>query len=240
MPLAAADTGALIFGGITGFITIVLTVIYTIRLRDQRMRALGTEDERRKLKAELVRKRSMADLASGVVAAIPKWTPWDAIDHGPPTHGSLDREHCPQCGRGVGFTLGPLSGGYAVSGLPRSRQELIAACLVDGPRAAHALLLEPDQIIEAACTISLGLRNAGWRRWANAFDTAVAAPDPTKRIEQVGLVLDALRWFGPVALPWDAPMAAERLGDPRTFAEHHLEVLAVSSAPCWPSRRVQP
>ena len=183
------------------------------------------------------RSETAADAAASVVAAIPRRSHLQVVDLSTPSRAAFRRGQCPICGRSVGFTIGLMAGGWMpTGGLERTPTELEAACLLHGLRRRSARQWTPAEIVAAAATVRDGLAAAGWDRWADIVTAAVDDEVSAERIEQVGLALDALRSFGPVSLPPDAPVERDRADDPRTRADQSLDTLVASSAPFWPSR----
>jgi len=137
-------------------------------------------------------------------------------------------ELCPKCGRRLACSLGPLGGGGEGDMMvPRTRHELLGACLVDGARGAHARDFDPESIVVAARTIADGLDARRWRPWAKAVRTALdGAWEWWPPVEAAGQALEAVRAFGPFASELD-----QRAGT--RSAQAALETLVTSSGPHW-------
>ncbi len=140
----------------------------------------------------------------------------------------------------MGFSLGPTAGGGAFSagGVALWKSELLAACVVCGPRRTYARPFEPAGIAEAATLIGEALARRRWRRWAQLLlgDGRTAATLAELPIaEAAGLSLDAFRVFGPLAAPLlqDTERHRDWASDPRVLSDHDLDVLVASSGPHW-------
>ena len=135
-------------------------------------------------------------------------------------------ELCPRCGRRLACSLGPLGAADGIV-IPRSRRELLGACLVDGGRHVHSREFAPETLVAAACVIADGLDERRWNPWANAIRHSLAgAWEWWPPVEAAGQALEAVRAFGPLASELDQP--------PETRAAHDaLEVLVTSSGPFW-------
>jgi len=153
-----------------------------------------------------------------------------------PSKGAFERECCPRRGRRVGFALTSILGGVLAPRSAGSRPELIAACLVDGPRARSARPYAMEELIESAGVIAAALQLAGWRAWVDLF-VAAHQRHPDDRIEAVGLALDALRAYGPLVPSADMAKDPTRRGHvAATSVTTDLGVLVASSARFWPAR----
>jgi hypothetical protein len=163
-------------------------------------------------------------LTAALVARIPRhsardtmrWLASGVID---------DREcgRCPRCGRtpplgSIAPAFQPL-GLAGPMGLPHTSAELVAACLVDGPRghAPHDLALA--DLLTGLRVIQRDLHEKGWGHWASAIDSALARPTDADRAEAAGQVLELIRRAGP-------PAALKRSSE--------LEIIVVSLARYWP------
>lgn len=169
-----------------------------------------------------------AALASAVVDALPRRTFGRRFGgyRVPARITDASDELCPRCGRRLACSLGPLGAAGGVV-IPRSRGELLGACLVDGARHVHARDLPPDSVVDAARTVADGLEGQRWDPWANAIRHALAgASEWWPPVEAAGQALEAVRAFGPLASELDQP--------PETLAaQDALEVLVTSSGPFW-------
>jgi len=169
-----------------------------------------------------------AALASVVVDALPRRTFGRRFGgyRVPARLTDATDELCPRCGRRLACSLGPLGAADGIV-LPRSRQELLGACLVDGARHAHARELAPEALVDAARVIADGLDGQRWDPWANAIRHAlVGAWEWWPPVEAAGQALEAVRAFGPLASELDQP--------PETLAaQAALEVLVTSSGRFW-------
>jgi hypothetical protein len=166
-------------------------------------------------------------LAALVVAGLPRRSLFGALGgyRVPDRVTDATDELCPKCGRRLVCSLGPLGEGGVV--IPRSRRELLGACLVDGPRHAHARALPPDAIVRAALVVADGLDAARWTPWSRVIRRALGgACAGWPPVEAAGQALEAVRAFGPMASALDQP--ADVLG-----ALDALEVLVTSSGPYW-------
>lgn len=176
-----------------------------------------------------------AALASAVVDALPRRTFGRRFGgYRVPTRiTDASDELCPRCGRRLACSLGPLGAAGGVV-IPRSRGELLGACLVDGARHVHARDLPPDSVVDAARTVADGLEGQRWDPWANAIRHALAgASEWWPPVEAAGQALEAVRAFGPLASELDQP--------PETLAaQDALEVLVTSSGPFWLDCRPRP
>jgi len=142
---------------------------------------------------------STAALVREVVEAIPRATFWRRFGAGvtprPRQESSL---RCPSCGRSLprfsvtGIAMGA---GFGMA-MPRTKQELVHECLVDGHRARHARSMSAADLTAAGNEITDGLRAAGWDAWASLV--ARAGDSSSASIEQTFQELEALRRFGPL------------------------------------------
>ena len=93
-----------------------------------------------------------------------------------------------------------------------------------------------DELLEAAATIRNALGARDWKHWATALAARTDVDGLQEQVEHTGLVLDALRSFGPGSLGPEAPPERDRLDDPSTFSDRDLTVLVATSAVFWPAR----
>jgi hypothetical protein len=174
-----------------------------------------------------LRRAGADELATLVVAGLPRRSLFGALGgyRVPDRVTDATDELCPKCGRRLVCSLGPLGEGGVM--IPRSRRELLGACLVDGPRRVQARALAPDAIVRAARAVADGLDAARWTRWSRVIRRALEeAGDDWPPVEAAGQALEAVRAFGPMASALDQPV--EVLG-----ALDALEVLVTSSGPYW-------
>ena len=169
-----------------------------------------------------------AALAAVVVHALPRGTILRRFGgyRVPARVTDASDELCPKCGRRLACSLGPLGAADGMM-IPRSRSELLGACLVDGARHVHARDLPPESIVVAARTVADGLDARRWRPWARAIRRALdGAGAGWPPVEAAGQALEAVRAFGPLASELDQP--------PETLAaQAALETLVTSSGPYW-------
>ena len=166
-------------------------------------------------------------LAALVVAGLPRRSLFGTLGgyRVPDRVTAAADELCPRCGRRLVCSLGPLGEGGVV--IPRSRRELLGACLVDGPRRVQARELPPDAIVRAARVVADGMGAARWTTWASVIRRALAdACDAWPQVEAAGQALEAVRAFGPMASALDQPPEV-------LVALDALEVLVTSSGPYW-------
>jgi hypothetical protein len=174
------------------------------------------------------------ELASVVVAGLPRRSLLGALGgyRVPDRVTDASDGLCPRCGRRLVCSLGPLGEGGVM--IPRSRRELLGACLVDGPRRVHARSFPPDAIVEAALVVADGLAAVKWSPWTRAIRRALdEAGGSWPPVEAAGQALEAVRAFGPMASALDQPPAA-------LDALDALEVLVTSSGPYWLDCRSRP
>jgi hypothetical protein len=109
-------------------------------------------------------------------------------------------------------TTGVASGWNAMS-MPRTRQELVYECLVDGRRAKHGMPFSVEDLTAAAGLLSDELHRSGWHQWARLItdEGDPAAPVFDRSFQGV----EAVRRFGPLR------------------GNHLLEILVVSSGTYW-------
>ena len=123
---------------------------------------------------------------------------------------------CPKCGRTLPrfsvISTGVASGFNAMA-MPRTEEELVYECLVDGRRAKHARTYPEVALTAAANQLADGLQSAGWRDWAQLISEEGDAAAP--RFERMFQGVEVVRRFGPV-----------RRNDA-------LELLVVSSGRYW-------
>lgn len=134
-----------------------------------------------------------------------------------------DCGHCPRCGRSLPLGSIPPAfqsfGHGGGIGIPITDHERLAACLVDGTRARHALDLPLDDLVAAAAQIHHALLDRHWKHWAKRLGHAlVDNSDPPTAALAIGQALEVLRLWGPLAL------------EPGP----EVEVLVTSFARFWP------
>jgi hypothetical protein len=170
---------------------------------------------------------SALELAHGVTGAIPKSTMLRKLRVGRvPTLDEMDAGSCPRCGRSLPAVLA--SRAFMDRGGDVPDRELIARCLVDGPRAEHAQPIDPDDIVAAARVVADDLAAKGWTRWASVLLGAIAVPGTSARVEAVGQTLEMFRRYATVEIP--SPAASD------ASPPAPLEILIASAAPHWSPR----
>ena len=176
-------------------------------------------------------------LADAIATAIPHHTLLDWLNEGvmPAIGDHLPR--CPRCGRRVPCSVGQQAGQEG-DWIPLAPGQLVAGCLVDGPRAAKALPFVADEIVAAITVIAGGAQRQGWKATTRFLQHASdTAGDVGHRVERCGQALEAVRVYGLFAV---VAMRASRDRHPEVLdaaitAQRDLDVLVASSGPFWPT-----
>lgn len=181
-----------------------------------------------------------AQAAAEVGAVIPRWRRGRFVDLPDPARAAANRSRCPKCNRVCGYLAS--SGSEKISNrffgvmrIARTEAELVAACLVDGPRRHAARGWTAEEIVAAASAVRDVLVAQRWRRWVVALDAASSASPQDVQQEQIGLMLDSLRWALSIAIPADSARVGKLREDPRAVADRALDALVASSAVFWPT-----
>jgi hypothetical protein len=182
--------------------------------------------------------RAMAEL---VAAAIPHHTRIDWMNEGimPDIGGRGPR--CPRCGRHVPCSVGQQAGQEG-DWIPMSRRELIAGCLVDGPRVARALPCTPHEIVAAVDTVADGAERQAWKATARFLRRALKSADANDaRVEAGGQALEAVRAYGlfTVVMMRTSSDHHPEIHDAAVAGQHALDVLVASSGAYWPTDAVR-
>jgi hypothetical protein len=153
----------------------------------------------------------IAELVRAYNDSIPHATRWRRVmTRAVPDADEGIIRYCPLCRRRLPrFSPAPSSTFGVASGHPL-RQELVDACLVDGPRADDARPITLASLVEAAVSVADALEHAAWTAWATSLRQTCALG-----AEPIGQALEVLRQFGPVS------------------PAHALAVLVASSGPYW-------
>ena len=177
-------------------------------------------------------------LADAIAVAIPHHTLVDWINEGVmPDIDDRSGSRCPRCGRRVPCSVGQQAGQEG-DWIPPPPGQLVAGCLVDGPRAAKSLPFAADEIIAATRVIAGGAERQGWRATTRFLQHALdTTRDAGRRVEQCGQALEAVRVYGLFAV---VTMRASRdrhpeVHDAAITAQRDLDVLVASSGPFWPT-----
>ena len=188
----------------------------------------------------MARRNPSAPFALGdrIAAAIPHHTLLDWMNEGVmPDIGEGRGALCPRCARRLPCTAGQQAGQEGVW-IRLSSRELIAGCLVDGPRAARAMPLGAADVIAATEVIALTARRQGWKATGRLLERALALEGSLERRVQIcAQALEATRSFGLFSI---VTARTTRDDHPDVFdaavgAQRDLDVLVVSSGPHWPT-----
>ena len=109
---------------------------------------------------------------------------------------------CPRCNRNLPvYSLYPTTMllTLGVMSIPRTKEERIHECLVDGPRASRSMGDPLEELFSSIADLGAVLAHSGWRRWSSELQNALAGVgDVNRRAEDVGQCLETLRRFGPI------------------------------------------
>jgi hypothetical protein len=154
------------------------------------------------------------ELAKAVAAQVPKRGAfWWLARLGRPVVSDDAPGRCPKCGRAL--PVGSMRVAAATTAGIRqkpTREECIAECLVDGPRAKSALECSEADALDAIRIVREACATNGWKKWS--------ANMPSADLERSGQQLEMLRRTGPKPLG----------------GSHELDALVATVGQFWPTR----